>query len=298
MTFMVFLILTLAHLIADFYLQTEKMVKKKEKHIFLHLTHHFITTFFFLVLLYLWSNRMTSFLFHIMYPTVAIVCFHLLIDILKIKIWNKVAKGSKKNTWELILFITDQLLHFVSILLVSSFFFGKRTFHYFYQFILILERSPEVENYLSPMNLAMFIIIMLIITTTVSGHGIRLLLGTLPEHIALFEGKFTFDQVIGNVEMMKRDGKPGIMSEQYNYMLVRKQDLSRGKIIGYLERLIIIILVINDQYTAIAFILTAKSLARFKQMDDREWAEYFLLGTLSSIFLAIVYGIFIRSIIF
>ncbi|MCZ0701943.1 DUF3307 domain-containing protein [Natronobacillus azotifigens] len=295
---MFFLILTLAHLIADFYLQTEKMVKNKEKHILLHLTHHFITTFFFLVLLYLWSNRMTSMLFHILYPTVAIICFHLLIDILKIKIWNKVAKGPKKNTWEFILFITDQLLHFVSIVLVSSFFSGKSTFHYFYQFILILERSPEVENYLSPMNLAIFIIIMLIIITTVSGNGIRLLLGTLPEHIALFEGKYTFDQVIDNVEMMKRDGKLGIMSEQYNYMLVRKQDLSRGKIIGYLERLIIIILVINDQYTAIAFILTAKSLARFKQMDDREWAEYFLLGTLSSIFLAIVYGIFIRSIIF
>lgn len=36
------------------------------------------------------------------------------------------------------------------------------------------------------------------------------------------------------------------------------------------------------QYTAIALVLTAKSIARYDMLKDKQFAEYYLLGTLLS----------------
>ena len=37
---------------------------------------------------------------------------------------------------------------------------------------------------------------------------------------------------------------------------------------------------------AIGLVIAAKTLARFKQLDDRDFAEYYLLGTLASVAIA------------
>ncbi|HOD90893.1 MAG TPA: DUF3307 domain-containing protein, partial [Thermotogota bacterium] len=42
------------------------------------------------------------------------------------------------------------------------------------------------------------------------------------------------------------------------------------------------------------FILTAKSLARFKQLNDRDFAEYYLIGTLFSVLIALCGGFIFR----
>lgn len=49
---MIVLSLILAHLIADFYLQTEKMVNEKMKFLKLHLFHHTLVTAMTLCMLY------------------------------------------------------------------------------------------------------------------------------------------------------------------------------------------------------------------------------------------------------
>jgi Protein of unknown function (DUF3307) len=61
-----------------------------------------------------------------------------------------------------------------------------------------------------------------------------------------------------------------------------------GATIGVLERLIVSALVLTNASTAIGFVIAAKTLARFKQLDDREFAEYYLLGTLASTTVAIL----------
>lgn len=61
-----------------------------------------------------------------------------------------------------------------------------------------------------------------------------------------------------------------------------------GRIIGKLERLIISVLVLAGQPGAIGFVLTAKSIARFKQFDDQGFAERYLVGTLASTAIAII----------
>lgn len=57
-----------------------------------------------------------------------------------------------------------------------------------------------------------------------------------------------------------------------------------GRIIGYLERTIVFLFLLYGQYCAIAFVLTAKSIARFKELEqERMTAEYYLVGTLISV---------------
>ncbi|HLQ39936.1 MAG TPA: DUF3307 domain-containing protein [Tetragenococcus sp.] len=61
-----------------------------------------------------------------------------------------------------------------------------------------------------------------------------------------------------------------------------------GTLIGILERLIILLLLSANQYGAIGFVLTAKSVARYNKIsEDPQFAEYYLLGTLLSTLLVI-----------
>ena len=60
-----------------------------------------------------------------------------------------------------------------------------------------------------------------------------------------------------------------------------------GRIIGKLERFIIVILMLTGQAAAIGFVLTAKSIARFKQFEAQGFAERYLVGTLASTAFAI-----------
>jgi hypothetical protein len=60
-----------------------------------------------------------------------------------------------------------------------------------------------------------------------------------------------------------------------------------GAVIGVLERLLICTLVLAGAVASIGLVIAAKTLARFKQLDDREFAEYYLLGTLASVAVAV-----------
>jgi hypothetical protein len=60
-----------------------------------------------------------------------------------------------------------------------------------------------------------------------------------------------------------------------------------GATIGVLERLLIVGFVLTNATTAVGFVVAAKTLARFKQLDDRQFAEYYLLGTLASVAVAL-----------
>jgi hypothetical protein len=56
-----------------------------------------------------------------------------------------------------------------------------------------------------------------------------------------------------------------------------------GKIIGMLERSVVVPLIFVGAYEAVGLVLMAKSIARFEQLRDRTFAEYYLIGTLASL---------------
>ncbi len=72
-----------------------------------------------------------------------------------------------------------------------------------------------------------------------------------------------------------------------------------SRTIGYLERALIFILAFDGHPEAIGWIFAAKSIARFKELENRRFTEYYLIGTLTSIFWALFCGIaalwFIKS---
>jgi hypothetical protein len=60
-----------------------------------------------------------------------------------------------------------------------------------------------------------------------------------------------------------------------------------GATIGALERLLVVVLVLTGAEVAVGLVIAAKTIARFKQLDDRGFAEYYLLGTLASVSVAV-----------
>lgn len=80
----------------------------------------------------------------------------------------------------------------------------------------------------------------------------------------------------------------------FNYLFNKKeicenvQSDNVGAIIGMLERVVILLLGALGMYSSIALVLTAKSLARFKQLENKEFAEKYLVGTLMSLIIAIL----------
>lgn len=69
-----------------------------------------------------------------------------------------------------------------------------------------------------------------------------------------------------------------------------------GNLIGIFERIMVFTFVLTNQYAAISIIFAAKSIARFSELKERNFAEYYLLGTFSSVTLAIIVGILFKLI--
>lgn len=78
---------------------------------------------------------------------------------------------------------------------------------------------------------------------------------------------------------------------------IDEKEYNAGRVIGMLERVLILFFVLINQYSAIGFIIAAKGFTRFKELDKREFAEYVLIGTLLSSFIAIAISLLVKILI-
>lgn len=68
-----------------------------------------------------------------------------------------------------------------------------------------------------------------------------------------------------------------------------QQEYNAGRIIGILERwLMYSVMVASQSIAVIAVIMAAKGFARFRQLEERAFAEYVLIGTLASTLLTLL----------
>ena len=81
------------------------------------------------------------------------------------------------------------------------------------------------------------------------------------------------------------------------YPKIYSEELKAGNIIGKLERIIIAILLLNNQFGVIGFVLTAKSIARFKQMENKDFAEKYLIGTLTSFLIVLTTVLILKGLL-
>jgi hypothetical protein len=116
--------------------------------------------------------------------------------------------------------------------------------------------------------------------------GLKTLLGFL---LAANEANLLVRWLLGRLQikptanLAMMDG--GIDAGEYN----------RGRIIGLLERLLIYAFVLSGQFGAIGFTLAAKGFTRFKELENRSFAEYVLIGTLLSSSIAMAIGVWIKQ---
>ena len=72
-------------------------------------------------------------------------------------------------------------------------------------------------------------------------------------------------------------------------------EYNRGRVIGNLERGVMLLTVVMGAYGALGFLVAAKGLVRIKELEeDRDFAEYFLIGTLGSVLIALALGFLVR----
>lgn len=77
----------------------------------------------------------------------------------------------------------------------------------------------------------------------------------------------------------------------------REPTLQAGRLIGTLERWIVLELVFLGELSAVGLVIAAKSVTRFKQLEDRTFAEYYLIGTLASFVLGGASGLALRALL-
>lgn len=78
----------------------------------------------------------------------------------------------------------------------------------------------------------------------------------------------------------------------------KKKGLNEGgKVIGWLERLLIFVFVLSGQYAGVGFLIAAKSIFRFgelKESENRKEAEYIIIGTFASFLFALLVSMLVR----
>lgn len=86
-----------------------------------------------------------------------------------------------------------------------------------------------------------------------------------------------------------------------------KQTDNVGLMVGYIERLLILIFITLGEYTAVGLVIASKSILRFNDLKDDKpnrnlekidkTSEYILLGTMLSLLLGVVLGLILKNIL-
>ena len=226
-----------AHLLADFFLQSDKLCKAKNESgkngVIAQLTHAFIHALSAYILLADWKNWII--------PLVIFVS-HLIIDVLKSRLHGK---GT-------VAFLCDQSVHILVIVLLWWWLYDDST-----------QACGWLANVVSSKQLWAVILAYLSITKPAS----------------VLISKFIRNWTPSN--NMQGQGMP-----------------RAGEWIGYIERVLILTFVITGNIEAVGFLLAAKSVFRFGDLNkakEIKITEYVLLGTLASFTIALIFAFLLKS---
>jgi hypothetical protein len=236
MTLLLLIKLLIAHLIGDFFTQSNKSVKSKEKGkgksaaLYIHILIHGV-----LAMITLWGLQLW-------YIAVIIMASHLLIDLTKLYATNK-----QNKRW---LFVLDQVAHVAVIIFIYIVFNKTLT-------------SFELEI---PVSFWLLILCIVFLTTPVSIA------------LKMFFTRWNLDPKESGIDSLK----------------------NAGNWIGIIERLLVFVFIISGHFEAVGFLLAAKSVFRFGDLnrsDNMKLTEYVLIGSLLSFGIAILIGLAYQQLI-
>ena len=157
---------------------------------------------------------------------------------------------SNSNTLKKKAYIIDQIAHIIIIILITS----KYAYYGDHMRFLVDMGSISTNHLILNRFLRLSLLLLVIFK---------------PANI-------TFERLFSGLKPSK---SPGLQSNE----------VSAGPCIGNMERLLMVILFMLNQYIAIGLVLTGKSIARYKMIsEEKEFAQYYLIGTLYSILSALI----------
>lgn len=267
-----FIVLCLiAHVVGDYYLQDDEMSElKKEKigGVFKHSVFYSIP-FILILLLFKKSYKITG--------LILLLCLaHLFIDIVKyylykgyLKIFHTACKKNKVKKYikPWMIYIFDQVVHIILLIAVIVCF--RENLYYPIDTLYIGYSILGIDG----LTVLKWVLIVLCM------HK--------PANIT-FKIIFSGCKPKGNLVTSSNNS---VVNNSINSS-VANNGSNNGAIIGFLERIIIAMFLYSNQYSAIGFILTAKSIARYNKIsEDAEFGEYYLIGTLfSTLFVIVIYN--------
>ncbi|MBY7125966.1 DUF3307 domain-containing protein [Bacillus sp. 16GRE42] len=283
--------LIFGHFLADYLFQTDKINKgkessnKKEKHkaLFIHVVIHFITY----VLIAVFIGQFSF----VVFGAILLICiFHFFTDIGKEEF--KKYPNVNSSTWSSVfIYILDQILHIIFIIfslrILSLITYDWNDILKFLGSFLFSGSSGSVNFSTIDKITAVGSVIMF--NTYFCAYLFEIILKPFKPNA----DNFIDSTIEHKLNLTYKDNK---LSEEY---VIEKTNIQNhyqepptrvGKYIGMIERLVIMFLIGAQAFVAITFIVTIKALTRFKQFDDKCFAEYYLIGSLLSVLFAIISG--------
>lgn len=163
-----------------------------------------------------------------------------------------IRRRPQRDRWPL--FVADQLAHVVVVAVTAT---------------IIVGESPDFGAawawWLTERDRSLLVATVLLVSVFPTGYLIRYLLTPLSEQLAATNhGQGEDDQATSLA--------------------------NAGLYLGWIERTLLVIAFASGSYAAVAIVIGAKSVARYPEFRSRDFAEYFLIGTLVSLLFAAAGG--------
>ncbi|MDQ2131564.1 DUF3307 domain-containing protein [Leclercia adecarboxylata] len=312
---LLFLLLFLVHILFDFYIQNEKMVVSKSfnrgvgkalKYHFIHAgSHGFFSSFICFVFIFSFLECVEISIFRVIVSVfVFFTVSHFIVDVAKSLISLKIV-----GFYAFIAFLIDQVIHVSLLFYGVSLFFSKYN-SYMYEINLINHLSIAllfvcaVLALLKPSS----IIVYSFFKSSGINDGSGNVKITKSQVSDVLYSIFCKDFIDGNVTDYQatalayraKADKVVLSVSNGNADIDIKSILkvnNAGRVIGYVERLIIFLFLILGSVTAVVAVLAMKTALRFSDLkddNDSGKAEYIMIGTFFSLLVTVLISIITR----
>jgi len=282
-------ILIIGHFIADFFLQSSKMAEEKIDNKTYLFIHSGIYTGVFAILNFgcLKHPSSTKAFF-------IIIIINFIIDYIRCKFDKKF----NKEKHQFISFIFDQVIHIGIILGTYNTLQLNKAFNDFYNDI-------STKSHFSEIIYCAFLFSLLMYPTAIFVKKLLSMLFSVDVSTIKIDDIAEENTKKSNNDLSdNKDVKNPTTDEQTSQNKQKTNSTNTitihpniGSTIGILERIITAILLLCNQYAAIGLVLTAKSIARFKQLEEQDFAEKYLIGTLTSLSISLIATLIIKNLI-
>ncbi|MBE6050882.1 MAG: DUF3307 domain-containing protein [Clostridium sp.] len=283
----IFILSLISHILGDFVFQSDTIAKGRlslqyegiiriKRSCIFNVIHSLIHSLIFYILMLILN--ITSYVIVDKQFLLILTCFifHFLIDISKPvlillpkiieslinKLFEKIHLGTfsidtTEDRVNFIVFILDQIMHILALMLIFRVLYNY-TLDDIYKLVLYIPYTSCIHEKI------LGIILILLISTFEAAYFSKFLLNSIK----------TLPCSTSNNEASRG-----------------------GFLIGILERIFIILGIVLKHATAIALVLTLKSIARYKKFDNDSFSEYYIIGTFLSFVIAIIGGVCIASLL-